>query len=64
MKITPEEKSALRYAGLLGHEYILTDQQNRITAEIDNRDRAFVDAAISNNKIFRQGPRRRFVRVK
>jgi len=64
MKITPEEKSTLRYAGLLGHEYVLTDQQNRITVETSNRGQAFENAATQNYKVFRQGPPRRFVRVK
>jgi len=30
MKITSEEKQALRYAGWMGHEYVIADENNRV----------------------------------
>ena len=64
-RITSEEKHALRYAGLMGHEYILTDSTNRVTCEVDDRERAYEEYTQGRHaKLFRQGPRRKFVRIK
>lgn len=66
IKITSEEREALRYAGLLGHRFIITNANNVCLCEIDDKARAFEELAEGNrfNKLFRQFPKRKFARIK
>ena len=58
---TPSEREALRYSGLMGHEYLIMTG-NDVRCEIDDRKRA-IEELVPGDKLFRQVRRRKFVRI-
>ena len=61
--ITENEKRSLRYAGLLGHPYIVLDSKGRVSVESDTLEWAFEQAAECGGKVFEQYERRKFREV-
>lgn len=62
MSITKEQKQALKYQGLLGHEFVVLDSQLRGSMECNTLESARKEAG-STGLIFQQLPKRQWKRI-
>ena len=66
MKVTPEQKEALKYSGLMGHEFVVLHPDLRCSAECNTIESARKDAVEcikGIGLIFQQLPKRQWKRV-